>query len=178
MIELATIDELREVCALYDELNEYLESHINYPCWKKGLYPNHQTARDGIGNRTLYLQRIAGRVAGSVILNHDQPPAYTSVAWGIAAAPLQVITVNTLAVHPDFMGQGVASRLMDFAEELSRSRHIAAIRLDATTGNAPAIRLYQRLGYRYCGDVDLGINLPGLERFFCFEKILSPQYKG
>lgn len=175
MIELASMGDLAEVCALYDGLNDYLESHINYPCWKKGLYPNDQTALEGIRSQTLYVLKVAGRIAGSVVLNHDQPPAYSSVGWGIDAEPLQVITVNTLAVHPDFMGQGVASRLMEFTEAFCRERGMAAIRLDATTGNAPAIRLYQRLGYRYCGDVDLGINLPGLELFYCFEKILCHQ---
>lgn len=175
MIELATIGDLQEVCALYDELNEYLQSHTNYPCWKKGLYPNHQTAYDGISSGTLYVQRIAGRIAGSVILNHNQPPAYTSVDWGVDADLEQVITINTLAVHPDFMGKGVASRLMEFAEEFSQSNRPLCIRLDAATGNAPAIRLYKSLGYRYCGDVDLGINLPGLELFYCFEKILPKE---
>ncbi|WP_312648537.1 hypothetical protein [Aminipila sp.] len=39
------IDELEQ---LYDELNDYLESTINFPGWKKGVYPTRKDAINGI----------------------------------------------------------------------------------------------------------------------------------
>lgn len=34
-IRKGTEDDVDEVSALYDELNDYLESHVNYPGWRK-----------------------------------------------------------------------------------------------------------------------------------------------
>ena len=39
------IDSLEE---LYNNINDYLESTINYPGWKKGIYPVRKDAEDGI----------------------------------------------------------------------------------------------------------------------------------
>ena len=34
-IRKGTEDDVDEVSALYDELNDYLESYVNYPGWRK-----------------------------------------------------------------------------------------------------------------------------------------------
>jgi RimJ/RimL family protein N-acetyltransferase len=61
-----------------------------------------------------------------------------------------VLTDLTIAVHPRMQGHGVGSRL--FAELFARTARldppVTRIELVARTGNAAAIRLYERLGFR------------------------------
>ena len=36
--------DLDELGRLYDRLNEHLEQTVNYPGWRKGIYPVRETA--------------------------------------------------------------------------------------------------------------------------------------
>jgi ribosomal protein S18 acetylase RimI-like enzyme len=61
-----------------------------------------------------------------------------------------VLTDLTIAVHPRWQGRGVGSRLFAalFAAAARCAPPITRIELVARTGNAEAIRLYERLGFR------------------------------
>jgi putative acetyltransferase len=70
----------------------------------------------------------------------------------VRMAPRQfrhVLTDLTIAVHPDWQGKGVGTRLFNATVERARSLRppIARIELIAREGNADAIRLYERLGF-------------------------------
>ena len=70
---LADIDELER---LYDELNDHLSATINYPGWIKGIYPVRENAAAGVDDNSLFVARCDGRIAGSVILDHQPEKAY------------------------------------------------------------------------------------------------------
>ena len=55
-----------------------------------------------------------------------------------------VIQVQGLAVHPDARRRGVASGLLDVAEETLRERGTRKMTLRVLSTNEPAIRLYER----------------------------------
>lgn len=61
---------------------------------------------------------------------------------------------------------------MDFAENHSFTSNVKAIRLDVYDGNVPAIKLYEKCGYKYIGTVDLGLGNYGLDWFKLYEKLL------
>ena len=79
--------------------------------------------------------------------------------------------VMTLDVHPAWRGQGLATRLMQRMEDASKTRGAVTMSLHVYAGNAPAIRFYERLGYRRYGrEPDLyGAGLDAL----CYKKILD-----
>jgi len=64
-----------------------------------------------------------------------------------------VLTDLTIAVHPRAQGRGVGSRLFAalFAAAGRFTPPVTRIELVARTGNAAAIRLYERLGFRVEG---------------------------
>jgi ribosomal protein S18 acetylase RimI-like enzyme len=168
-IEKATLSDADELAALYDELNDYFSATMNYPGWIKGEYPIRQTAIQGIEEDSLFVLRIDGAIAGTVILNHKPEQAYHQAKWGFESDYSDVIVIHTLAVHPRYLKRGVASSLMDFARQYAIAHKMKAIRLDTSVDNLPAIALYERLGYRYIDTVDLGLNVPGLVWFKLFE---------
>ena len=59
--------------------------------------------------------------------------------------------VATIAVHPDHRRQKIAQRLL--AHTLIDAYHTGAVKsvLEVRRGNEPAIRMYQRFGYREVG---------------------------
>jgi len=56
--------------------------------------------------------------------------------------------ISNLAVHPSQRGKGIARRLMQAAKEHVIDRGGTSITLKARSGNLPAARLYETLGFR------------------------------
>ena len=170
--ELGKTSDIDELEKLYDDLNDHLAKGINYPGWKKGVYPIRQDAANGIKNGNLYVAKHEGKIVGSVILSHVPEPAYYQAQWQIESDYSDVFVVYTFTVHPDYLKCGLGKALMDFAQELAVKSKVKSIRLDVYEGNMPAIRLYEKCGFKYIGTVDLGLGNYGLDWFKLYEKLL------
>lgn len=171
-IEKAGAADIDEVGRLYDGLNEYLEEHVNYPGWRKGIYPVRETAEDGISEGCLYVARYGKEIAGSIILSHEPESAYEEADWQVDLEYRDIFVIHTFAVHPLWLGKGVGKRLMEFTLEQGLEEKIKAVRLDVYEKNEPAIALYRRYGFRYIDTVDLGYSVYGLDRFALYQKLL------
>mgnify|MGYP004599049391 CR=1 FL=1 len=165
----ADIDELEQ---LYNDLNDFLAADINHPGWIKGVYPTRQIAEKGIEEQSLYVVRHEGRIAGSIILNHHAEQVYDTASWGIDADYDKLFVIHTLVVHPLFLKAGIGKQLVAFACELGQKLQMKAIRLDTYEHNIPAIKLYEKFGFKYIDTIDLGLGDYGLHRFRLYEKIL------
>lgn len=171
-IEKGKVGDIDNLGCLYDELNDYLEEHVNYPGWAKGIYPVRETGETGVAKGTLFVLRYDGELAGSVILNHEPEDAYEEGKWLTESDYERVMVIHTLVVHPKFMKMGVGRQLMDFAQEHAKTNGMVSIRLDVSEHNAPAIALYEHCGYTYVGTVDLRLEIPGLKWFRLYELVL------
>lgn len=169
IIEKGTVNNIDELEILYNNLNDYLEAHVNYPGWIKHIYPVRETAVSGIEADNLFVLKIDGVIAGSVILNHEPENAYDKVKWMLEADYKDIIVIHTLVVNPQFMQRHIAWQLMKFAEEYGIKQNVRSIRLDVSVHNIPAIALYEKLGYNYIGTVDLGLNYDHLKWFRLYE---------
>ncbi|PXV62325.1 acetyltransferase (GNAT) family protein [Dysgonomonas alginatilytica] len=172
VIEKAIPKDIDELEALYNDLNDYLEANVNYPGWIKHIYPVRETAIEGIKEDNLFVLRTDGIIAGSVILNNEPEKAYDEVEWGIEAGYDEIIVVHTLVINPKCMQKGVALELMNYAQKYAVKQNMKSIRLDVSVNNVPAIALYEKLGYKYIGTVDLGLNYDHLKWFRLYEKLL------
>lgn len=56
--------------------------------------------------------------------------------------------IDNIAVHPDFRGQGLASKLLNEVFQYYNGRGALRFTLEVDTKNAPAIKLYEKLGFR------------------------------
>ncbi len=169
-IELGKASDLLAVSMLYDDLNDELARGINYPGWLKNIYPTKETALEGIEEGTLYIAKLDEEIAGTIILNSKQPGGYETLEWSVDEQGEEVMVIHTLAVHPKFLRYGIARRLLEFADQLARTKAARTIRLDVYTNNLPAIKLYESCGYAFVGEVDLGYAEYGLDLFKCFDK--------
>ena len=80
------------------------------------------------------------------------------------------VYLHRLAIHPDFQGQGLALKLMEYAEEFTVKKKYKSIRLDTFSGNPKNNKFYTLQGYTklekifYRNQSDMP--------FHCYEKIL------
>lgn len=145
---------------------------MNYPRWKKGVYPIREDAEEALANGTSYVAIIDGKVAGTVVYSDEQEDAYRAIDWQIEF-DVPILTICKLAVHPMYFGCGVGKALLDYAVCIGKQRDAKAIRLDVYEKNLPAIRLYEKCGFKYMGLVDLGLEeIYGLKWYKVFEKVL------
>lgn len=166
--------DMDEIENLYNVLNDYLESHVNYPGWRKGIYPTREHALHFFRSNTLYVARNDGQIVGSVALTHEPEKDPDNGTWLIDADYENIFVVHVLAVHPDCLRCGVGSALLLFAEELAQKQNIKSIRLDVYENNAAAIRAYEKSGYTYIDTVDIGLGCYGLDWFRLYEKVILP----
>ena len=89
-----------------------------------------------------------GRLAGEIHAGRLGPRQFS-----------HVLTDLTVAVHPDFQGQGVGAALFEALFFRASQLRVERIELFARSGNAGAVRLYERLGFvqegRFVGRVRL-----------------------
>ncbi len=170
--ELGKPNDVDELERLYNDLNDYLAKEVNYPGWIKGIYPVRQNAVDGIENGNLFTAKYNGKIVGSLILSHVPEPAYFSAKWEFESDYSDVFVIYTFVVHPEFLKCGVGKALIDFAIENAIKSHVRSIRLDVYEGNMPAIKLYEKCGFKYVDTVDLGLGNYGLDWFKLYEKLI------
>ncbi|MFT8351843.1 GNAT family N-acetyltransferase [Clostridium saccharoperbutylacetonicum] len=171
-IELGKKSDINELEQLYNDINDYLAKGINYPGWRKDIYPVRENAVNGVEANNLYVAKHNRKIAGTIILSHEPEPAYDEVTWGIEADYSEIFVIHTFVVHPDYLKRGVGKRLMDFSIEHRIKAKAKAIRLDVYENNTPAIHLYEKCGFTYIDKVDLGYREYGLEWFKLYEKLL------
>jgi len=172
-ITMATVNDLDEMELLYDELNDYLQTlEVNYPGYLKGIYPTREAAEWGLNEKGLFVLRVDGIIAGSVILSRYTPKAYSQVTWGVDVDNSEYLVIFTLVVHPAYMKQGIATRLLEFSKEYAISQNAKTLRLDVAVQNAPAIALYEKCGYKYTGTVDLETGYEHLIWFRLYELLI------
>jgi GNAT superfamily N-acetyltransferase len=84
---------------------------------------------------TVYVATLKSRPVGFVSLTLDEAT--------------QVGEIGLNAVHPDFAGRGIATRLLDFAlEEMRRAgMKVAAVSTGSDESHAPARRAYAKAGF-------------------------------
>ena len=104
---------------------------------------------------------------GAVCLSGEQEDAYQQVNW--LGQDISAFIIHRLVVDPRTQGLGVATHLMDFAEDVARARRYTAIRLDVYSENPAAVRLYERRGYAHRGQVYFPKRT---HPFICMEKQL------
>ncbi|MBQ7918553.1 MAG: GNAT family N-acetyltransferase [Lachnospiraceae bacterium] len=171
-VRKGTVQDIDNVAALYDELNDYLESHINYPGWIKDIYPIREDAESGIHEESLFVAIEEGKIVGTVILRHEPEDGYSLADWHNNLEYNEIFVVYTFAVHPQFLHQGIGKKLMEFVIEYAIQMNMKAVRLDVYEKNIPAIRLYEKLGFQYIDTVDLGYGKYGLDWFKLYQRLL------
>ena len=164
-IRLAYTGELEVLHGIVRAATRHMDKQ-GIPQWDE-VYPSRETLSDDIERLELHVIEVEGRVAGLVVTNSDQSPEYAAIRW---MYPGRALVVHRLTIHPAYQRCGLATRLMDFAEEAALAKGYDCIRLDAFTRNPAALTLYENRGYRKAGTVRFRKG-----EFYCYEKAIRPE---
>lgn len=161
--------DLDALAEFYDKVTAYLEATVNYPLWTRGEYPAEKSISRAISMGTQYKCTAGGKVVGAFVLNDDPEGDYSAGEWRVQLADGEYMVVHALAVDPDMYGNGIAGRMVRFSLDTAKERGYKALRLDVVPTNTPARALYEKEGFTFAGEKDLGRGYDYIPTFVLYE---------
>ncbi len=110
-------------------------------------YPDEERILEDIDLGALYILREKGKIVAAMSAGFENEIMHFSM-WSDYKNPGEIARV---AVHPDYQGHGLGSKLMKMTLALLRAKGYDAAQLLVSPGNPPARRLYERNGFAYRG---------------------------
>lgn len=123
----------------------------NSPQWQNG-YPNPEVVLDDIERGIGYVLSQNGFLIGYCAIWINDEPAYdllegqwlTNGDYGV---------FHRVAVSEDYLGQGMAQMMLNKIEEWALKHKVYSLRADTHEDNVAMRRIFDKLGYTYCGVV-------------------------
>lgn len=131
-------------------------------------YPSEAAFLNDVARGELWVWDSGSGPVGCLALSERMDSEYQAVSWETPDRGARY--VHRLAVHPNLQRRGLGARLMDFAEDRSRSEGATAIRLDTFSRNEGNQRFYAQRGYKRLG----AVYFPNQSAypFYCYELAL------
>lgn len=134
--------------------------------WQDG-YPNPEVIAKDIEKGSGYVLTYGDTIVGycSVLINDE--PAYVDIK-GKWITDGDFVVFHRIAIAEEHLGKGLAKMMLGFIEKLATSKGIKSIKADTNYDNAGMLKIFEKLGYVYCGEV----SFRGSSRQ-AFEKVLE-----
>lgn len=160
----AILQDINDIMNIITLVVREMRSYHN-PQWDE-FYPQEKDFLADIREGDLYISERDGRLVGFVCVNKIEPVEYVGLDW---SSSKDVLVIHRMAVDPAYRRKGVASELMNFAEELALKNNIAYLKTDTNSINENMKALFLKCGYNYIGEISfLGKETP----FYCYDKRL------
>lgn len=137
--------------------------------WQDG-YPNPDVIRNDLDHGYGYVLATRDEVIGYCAILINDEPAYNGIE-GKWLTNGDFVVYHRVAISPDHLGKGLARIMLKHIELFALEQQIHSVKVDTNFDNAGMLRILEKLGYIYCGEV----YFRGSPRK-AFEKILNNQY--
>ncbi|MGN0480638.1 MAG: GNAT family N-acetyltransferase [Lachnospiraceae bacterium] len=170
VIKRCTEAEIETVGAFYDRNVENMDKcGTNYPKWQYRVYPTEASVREKTGAGAQYLCMSGGKICGAFVFNEDPEGAYEKAKWGISLKVGEYLVLHTLCIDYEEAHKGMGKQVVEFCIDYATKNGYKAVRIDVVPTNVPAIKLYERCGFRVTDTLDLDRNVPGIPEFTTME---------
>jgi GNAT superfamily N-acetyltransferase len=163
--------DLEQIMKIIEQARQTMRE-IGTDQWQYG-YPNEAVLAADIAAIQCIVAESDGSILGLAVIKPGPEKGYdqiTGSGW-LSGADAQYSVVHRLAVTTGSRQQGVARRLIRFAEDQARQKNRPSVRIDTHRGNQPMQRFLEKNGYVCCGLVDIGPGQGDTIRM-AFEKML------
>ena len=136
--------------------------------WQDG-YPNPEVIQKDIEKASGYVLVENGKVIGYTALIINDEPAY-AVLEGKWLTNDDFVVLHRVAIAEEYLGKGLAKLIMKEVENFALKNSIYSVKADTNFDNVAMIKIFESLGYSYCGEV----HFRGSPRK-AYEKVLEKQ---
>lgn len=119
--------------------------------WQDG-YPNPDVVKKDIEKGSGYVLTEGNSVIGYAAILINDEPAYEEIQ-GKWLTNDDFVVVHRLAISENQIGKGLAQKIMQFIETVAVQNTVFSIKVDTNFDNIPMLKIFEKLGYTYCGEV-------------------------
>lgn len=119
--------------------------------WQDG-YPNQAVIEHDITKGIGYVLTDDNMIIGYAAILFNDEPAYEQLN-GTWLTNGDFAVVHRVAISDDYVGKGLAQKIFHFTEDLAITNNIFSIKVDTNFDNSPMLKILEKLGYTYCGEV-------------------------
>ncbi|QJB38080.1 GNAT family N-acetyltransferase [Chitinophaga oryzae] len=119
--------------------------------WQDG-YPNPAIVAHDIENDHGYVLVAGDKIAGYVALLINDEPAYLDIK-GKWLTDGDFVVYHRVAISDEFLGQGLAQQMLTHIDSYALENGITSVRADTNFDNKGMLRIFEKQGYVYCGEV-------------------------
>jgi len=119
--------------------------------WQDG-YPNEDVIKQDIKKGIGYVITLDNTLAGYAAILFNDEPAYEKLK-GTWLTNGDFAVVHRVAISDDYLGKGLAQKIFLYTEDLAIDNNIFSIKVDTNFDNIPMLKILEKLGYTYCGEV-------------------------
>lgn len=164
---LANTEDIPQVWGiLQDAIQRRKEDGSNQ--WQDG-YPNPELIQSDIKNGFGFVLAEGKSILGYTALLINDEPEYDRLE-GKWLTNGDFVVFHRVAISEKHLGKGLAKKMMYCIENFAKENNIYSIKADTNHDNPAMMRLFEKLGYTYCGRV----YFRGSPRK-AYEKVLTPQ---
>lgn len=134
--------------------------------WQDG-YPNRSVVNHDIEKGNGYVLADGDTIIGYCAVLINDEPEYANIK-GKWLTNGDFVVYHRVAISESYLGRGLAQQMLQHVENFALKNNIYSIKADTNFDNVGMLRLFEKLGYTYCGEV----TFRGTPRK-AFEKILT-----
>lgn len=119
--------------------------------WQDG-YPNLETVKTDVEKDQNYVLIQDDKIIATAALIFNYEPAYDEIE-GKWLSDGEFLVVHRVGVSDEVAGKGFAKKLFMILEDFAKENDIFSIKVDTNFDNVPMLKILEKLGYTYCGEV-------------------------
>jgi len=121
--------------------------------WQDG-YPNREVIKNDILTDAGYVLTGDGVIIGYSAVIFNDEPAYNQID-GQWLTTGDFVVVHRVAIAEEFLGNGLAPKIFEFIENIALENKIFSVKVDTNFDNLAMLRVLEKSGYTYCGEVSM-----------------------
>ena len=119
--------------------------------WQDG-YPNPDVVRNDIEKGYGFVLADGSTIVGYCAVLINDEPAYADIQ-GKWLTEGDFVVYHRVAISDKYLGKGLAQVMLKHIEAFARQHHIKSLKADTNFDNAGMLKIFEKLGYVYCGEV-------------------------
>ena len=119
--------------------------------WQDG-YPNPGNIQNDIAKKFGYVLTDGENIVGYTAVITNDEPAYDNIE-GKWLTTGEFIVVHRVAIAEDHLGKGLSKMILRFVERLALAKNIYSVKADTNFDNPAMMKVFDSLGFVYCGEV-------------------------
>lgn len=160
--------EIKQIMTIIRMAQQSLHSS-NIDQWQDG-YPNEEVIMEDIRKKQSYVVEKDGTLIGTAAISLEKEHTYDKITNGkwMTGDEMVYVVIHRIATHEECKRQGIAGRLLNYAEKVGKEQGAGSIRIDTHPDNLIMQSWLEKNGFSYCGWIYLQ---SGALRY-AYEKVL------